>query len=83
MKKTAELSDIINDLGNTLTGLKWPEDTKDIFKRLTCIHFDLQIVEKDLKDCVNELCLKCGQYKQSHLGACDGCRWKKVKEDMR
>lgn len=25
-----------------------------------------------------ELCLCCGKYKQAHLGACDGCRWKEV-----
>ena len=31
---------------------------------------------RDLKDCRNELCLKCGEYKQRHLGARDGCRWK-------
>lgn len=37
----------------------------------------------DLKDCVNELCLKCGQYKTQHLGSCDGCRWKTVKEGFR
>lgn len=30
----------------------------------------------DFKDCRNELCLKCGQYKTAHLGSCDGCRWK-------
>lgn len=30
----------------------------------------------ELRDCRNELCLKCGQYKQRHLGACDGCRWR-------
>lgn len=30
-----------------------------------------------LKDCRNELCLKCGNYKRAHLGACDGCRWRK------
>ena len=29
-----------------------------------------------LKDAVNELCYQCGQYKQEHKGACDGCRWK-------
>lgn len=29
-----------------------------------------------LTDCRNELCLKCEWYKQSHLGSCDGCRWK-------
>ena len=31
---------------------------------------------RDLKDCRDELCLKCGEYKQRHLGSCDGCRWK-------
>ena len=31
---------------------------------------------KDLKDCRNELCYKCGEYKTAHLGSCDGCRWK-------
>ena len=36
----------------------------------------------DLHDCVNELCLYCGNYHMAHQGACDGCRWKKVKEDM-
>lgn len=29
----------------------------------------------DLEVCRNELCLRCCQYKQRHLGACDGCRW--------
>lgn len=39
--------------------------------------------ERDLKDCVNELCLKCGSFREAHLGACDGCRWKAVKEGFR
>lgn len=30
----------------------------------------------ELMTCRNELCLRCGSYKESHLGACDGCRWK-------
>ena len=33
-------------------------------------------LRRDLKDCRNELCLRCGAYKQRHLGACDGCRWR-------
>ena len=33
--------------------------------------------EEDFHDCVNELCLRCGQYKREHEGACDGCRWLK------
>lgn len=24
----------------------------------------------------NELCCKCGNYRDAHNGACDGCRWK-------
>ena len=40
-------------------------------------------IESDLHDCVNELCYKCGQYKTAHLGSCDGCRLKAVKEGFR
>ena len=38
----------------------------------------IERLERELRDCRNELCLKCGDYKQRHLGACDGCRWKEV-----
>jgi hypothetical protein len=31
--------------------------------------------ETDLKVCRNELCLKCGNYSNAHLGWCNGCRW--------
>lgn len=24
----------------------------------------------------NELCWRCGKYKDQHLGACDGCKWR-------
>ena len=24
----------------------------------------------------NELCCKCGKYREAHNGACDGCRWR-------
>lgn len=30
---------------------------------------------KELRNCRNELCLKCGRYRESHLGACDDCRY--------
>lgn len=32
----------------------------------------------ELRTCRNELCLKCGDYKFAHKGACDGCRWKNM-----
>lgn len=33
-------------------------------------------LQKELMFCRNELCLRCGKYHRSHLGDCDGCRWK-------
>lgn len=36
----------------------------------------IRSLSRDLKDCRNELCLRCGNYKLAHKGACDGCRWK-------
>lgn len=33
-------------------------------------------LQTDLKDCRNELCLRCGDYKMAHKGACDDCRWR-------
>ena len=32
---------------------------------------------KELAAMRNELCFKCGNYREAHNGACDGCRWKK------
>ena len=33
-------------------------------------------LQTELQDCRDELCLRCGQYKEKHKGACDGCRWR-------
>ena len=32
---------------------------------------------KELHEAKNELCCKCGKYRDAHNGACDGCRWEK------
>ena len=34
-------------------------------------------LKKELAAMRNELCCKCGNYKQSHNGACNECRWEK------
>lgn len=48
-------------------------------ERLSLRHAsDLEQIEKlklNFETCRNELCAKCGTYKQAHLGACEGCRW--------
>ena len=33
-------------------------------------------LKKELAAMRNELCFKCGNYREAHNGACDGCRWK-------
>lgn len=37
---------------------------------------DIKRIGSQLQVCRNELCLRCGNYKEAHKGACDGCRWK-------
>lgn len=51
-----------------------PVIAKDVFDELNA---DLIESQKTIEDLRNELCLKCGAYVDSHLGACNGCRWKK------
>lgn len=31
--------------------------------------------QRRAQDARNELCQKCGRYREAHKGACDGCRW--------
>ena len=37
-------------------------------------------LKKQLHEAKNELCCKCGNYREAHNGACDGCRWKERKQ---
>lgn len=84
-----KLAEAVNDLGNALTAARWPEgkrfdgvkyNTSEAFKAVAFASADVSSMETDLKDCVNELCLKCGTYRNAHKGACDSCRWLKVKD---
>lgn len=84
---TKRLSDAVNALGNDLTGARWPAgehdgrkfDTSITFREMVIAAGEAAWLERELRDCVNELCLQCGQYRDEHKGACDGCRWKKVR----
>ena len=69
-------------------------EVSEVLERIKKTEVDLRIeivnlqaevahLKSELKDCVNELCLKCGNYHESYLGACDGCRWKTIKEGFR
>lgn len=49
-----------------------PDNYKEAYEAMRDLFEGLK---KKYKDCRNELCLKCGEYKMRHKGACDGCRW--------
>lgn len=68
----------MSELDKVLDGIKQREIDMGI--QIATLQADLDNIRVELKDCVNELCLKCGNYHESYLGACDGCRWKAVKE---
>ena len=89
--KKGELTDMVNDLGNALTAAGWPVittpqgttyDTQELFRRLIGISADVSGMRVDLRDSVNHACTLCGEYKREHEGACNGCRWLKVKGEF-
>ena len=71
----------MSELDKVLDGIKQREIDMGI--QIANLQADRDNIRTELKDCVNELCLKCGQYRTEHLGSCDGCRWKRVKEEVR
>lgn len=50
-----------------------PDNYKEAYEEMRDL---FEATKRNLKDCRNELCLRCGQYKTAHLGSCDGCRWR-------
>ena len=86
---TEKMINDLNDLGNMMTVLKWPEVTgnlqtslsaKKVYKELMDGYLKVMRLEGDFYGCVNELCLKCGDYRTEHEGSCDGCRWKALRK---
>lgn len=45
-------------------------------ERIEQIETQLAASQRRAQDARNELCQRCGRYKEAHKGACDGCRWK-------
>lgn len=52
------------------------KDGNYAFPRKGDLNKGISKLVKDFKACKNECCILCGKYKEDHLGACDGCRWK-------
>ena len=67
----------MDELNNVLEEIKKKE--VDMGIRIATLKAEVKNLKSELKDCANELCLKCGSYKTQHLGSCDGCRWLPVR----
>ena len=50
----------------------------NLIKNIVDLKMALADAKAELNLCRDALCLRCGDYKQRHLVACDGCRWKEV-----
>ena len=65
----------MNELDEMLERVKKKE--VDMGIQIANLQAERESILADFRDCVNELCLKCGAYHREHEGACDGCRWLK------
>ena len=51
--------------------------TKEVIQTIVRDTATIYRLRQELKNCRNELCLKCGNYHESYAGACDGCRYRR------
>ena len=66
----------IDLIDNLLNDLQEAQETIDALKGNDMLQsLAIASLKVELEDCRNELCYKCGDYKQRHLGSCNGCRW--------
>jgi hypothetical protein len=71
----------MSEFDKVLEDIKQREINQGI--EIATLQADRDNIRAELHDCVNELCLKCGQYREAYKGSCDGCRWLAVKEGLR
>ena len=65
-----------NDLFNKVVhGVALLEGSETVSADMVELIHHVSMIESDYRDCINELCLKCGKYHDEYTGACNGCRW--------
>lgn len=52
------------------------KDSGELIQTISKYIIKVDRLQSELKNCRNELCLKCGWYKEAHIGACDDCRYR-------
>ena len=75
----ADAADLIDKLQALAENGQSAIDTNmRLVKVVESLQAQLAASQRRAQDARNELCLKCGEYKEAHKGACNGCRWKEV-----
>ena len=73
MRKERKMTDIVKALREMATYDCGFEKESDV----AIVAADtIEALRAENRNLRSELCLKCGRYKTSHEGRCDGCRWK-------
>ena len=75
-KLSADFADAVCSAADAIENLQKQNNAQqDIIEKLK-IRLEQTQAERDVLR--NELCCKCGNYREAHNGACDGCRWKET-----
>ena len=75
-KLSADFADAVCSAADAIENLQKQNNAQqDIIEKLK-IRMEQTQAERDVLR--NELCCKCGNYREAHNGACDGCRWKET-----
>lgn len=78
-RELTEAADLIESLQaqHKQAALNYQQKCRDVVE----LEAQLSEARQNAKDARNELCYKCGRYREAHRGACDGCRWKETEND--
>ena len=56
--------------------MEWLCAKKSYAAGIESLQKQLHEAKSELAAMRNELCCKCGNYREAHNGACNGCRWR-------
>ena len=74
-KLGADFADAVNSAADMLEN--YASDRAALVAEIEKLRKQLEQANSELAAMRNELCFKCGNYREAHNGACNGCRWKK------
>ena len=74
-KLSADFADAVCSAADMLEN--YASDRAALSAEIEKLRKQLEQANSELDAMRNELCCKCGNYREAHNGACNGCRWEK------